>query len=109
MLMPETCRQWREEPTFSPAIEEVVLGSYQRKEPPEIKGSGYVVRSLEAALWAFHKSSSFEEGALLAVNLGDDADTTGAVYGQIAGAYYGMRETFEQLTDVLWLKATENR
>lgn len=55
-----------------------------------IKGSGYVVESLEAALWAFHHSSSFEEGLLLAVNLGDDADTTGAVYGQLAGAYYGM-------------------
>jgi ADP-ribosyl-[dinitrogen reductase] hydrolase len=52
-------------------------------------GDGYVVESLEAALWAFAKSRSFEHGALLAVNLGDDADTTGAVYGQIAGAYYG--------------------
>ncbi|MGH3088818.1 MAG: ADP-ribosylglycohydrolase family protein, partial [Rubrobacteraceae bacterium] len=49
----------------------------------------YVVRSLEAAQWAFDKSDSFEEGALLAVNLGDDADTTGAVYGQLAGAFYG--------------------
>lgn len=119
MLMPETCRQWRQEPSFSPAIEEVVRGSYQSKEPPEIKGSGYVVRSLEAALWAFHKSSSFEEGALLAVNLGDDADTTGAVYGQIAGAYYGlsgiparwrdmlaMSEVLDRLTEALWLKVT---
>ena len=52
-------------------------------------GSGYVVKSLEAALWAFYNSDNFEEGALMAVNLGDDADTTGAVYGQIAGAYYG--------------------
>ena len=41
------------------------------------------------ALWAFHISNSFEEGCLMAVNLGDDADTTGAIYGQIAGAYYG--------------------
>ncbi|NOY45138.1 MAG: ADP-ribosylglycohydrolase family protein, partial [Deltaproteobacteria bacterium] len=49
----------------------------------------YVVASLEAALWAFHRSGSFREGCLLAVNLGDDADTTAAVYGQIAGAYYG--------------------
>ena len=48
-----------------------------------------MVKSLEAALWAFHKSESFREGALLAVNLGDDADTTGAVYGQLAGAFYG--------------------
>jgi ADP-ribosylglycohydrolase len=50
---------------------------------------GYVVKSLEAALWAFYHSTSFREGCLLAVNLGDDADTTGAVYGQLAGAFYG--------------------
>ena len=48
-----------------------------------------MVKSLEAALWAFYRSQSFGEGALLAVNLGNDADTTGAVYGQIAGAFYG--------------------
>ena len=48
-----------------------------------------MVDSLEAALWAFHRSESFRDGALLAVNLGDDADTTGAVYGQLAGAFYG--------------------
>lgn len=47
------------------------------------------MHTLEAALWAFHCSSSFEEGCRLAVNLGGDADTTGAVYGQIAGAFYG--------------------
>jgi len=44
---------------------------------------------LEAALWAFHQASSFEEAVLRAVNLGDDADTTGAVCGQFAGAYWG--------------------
>ena len=43
--------------------------------------------TLEAALWAFHGSENFRDGALRVVNLGDDADTTGAVYGQIAGAY----------------------
>ena len=48
-----------------------------------------MIPSLEAALCAFHKSSDFRDGALRAVNLGDDADTTGAIYGQIAGAYYG--------------------
>ena len=53
------------------------------------QGIGYVVDALEAALWAFHNSDGFREGALLAVNLGDDADTTGAIYGQIAGAHYG--------------------
>jgi len=70
-------------------IHEVASGSFKEKEPPEIKGTGYVVKSLEAALWAFYKSESFREGCLLAVNLGNDADTTAAVYGQIAGAYYG--------------------
>lgn len=73
-----------------PEIAEVAAGSYKRKNPPEIRGNGHVVRSLEAALWAFHHSASFKEGALLAVNLGEDADTTGAVYGQIAGACRGL-------------------
>ena len=53
--------------------------------------TGYVVLALEAALWAFHESTDFRHGALKAVNLGDDADTTGAIYGQIAGAYYGAK------------------
>jgi ADP-ribosyl-[dinitrogen reductase] hydrolase len=55
-------------------------------------GSGYVVKSLEAALWAFHRAGDFREAVLAAVNLGDDADTTGAVCGQLAGAYWGERE-----------------
>lgn len=67
----------------------IAKGSYTRKMPPEIKGTGYVVDALEAALWAFHHSDSFEQGALMAVNLGDDADTTGAIFGQLAGAFYG--------------------
>jgi ADP-ribosylglycohydrolase len=70
-------------------VDEVASGSFKRKEPPEIKGTGYVVQSMEAALWAFYNSDSFEEGCLVAVNLGDDADTTAAVYGQLAGAFYG--------------------
>lgn len=76
---------------LSEAVDSVAAGSFKDKGPPEIRGTGYVVDSLEAALWAFYNSDSFEEGALLAVNLGDDADTTGAVYGQLAGAYYGER------------------
>ena len=71
------------------AIAGVAAGSFRHRDPPDIRGTGYVVRSLEAALWALHRSESFREGALLAVNLGDDADTTGAVYGQLAGAFYG--------------------
>jgi ADP-ribosylglycohydrolase len=74
---------------LSDAVNRVAFGSFRIFNPPQIRGSGYVVESLEAALWAFHNSSSFAEGACLAVNLGEDADTTGAVYGQIAGAFYG--------------------
>jgi ADP-ribosyl-[dinitrogen reductase] hydrolase len=70
-------------------INEIAAGSFKRRSPPAIKGSGYVVKCLEAALWAFYSSNSYREGCLLAVNLGDDADTTAAVYGQIAGSYYG--------------------
>ncbi|MEO2090903.1 MAG: ADP-ribosylglycohydrolase family protein [Gemmataceae bacterium] len=100
---------------LTPKIRELAAGSFKLKDPPQIVGSGYVVKSLEAALWAFHRSNDFRSGALLAVNLGDDADTTGAVYGQIAGAFYGeagipaewraklaMRELIEQRADELY-------
>ncbi len=70
-------------------IDAVAAGSFRHRQPPEIKGSGYVVRSLEAALWAFHDAGDFAEAVLKAVNLGDDTDTTGAVCGQLAGAYWG--------------------
>ena len=79
---------WPRKP-LAPEIEEIAQGSFLSRRPPQIQGSGYVVRSLEAALWAFAGSETFEEGALKAVNLGNDADTTGAVYGQLAGAFYG--------------------
>lgn len=79
---------WKKAPLTS-VIQAVANGSFKQKNPPAIKGSGYVVASLEAALWAFYHSSDFAEGALLAANLGDDADTTTAIYGQLAGAFYG--------------------
>lgn len=94
---------WRQEP-LSPDIRALAAGSFRVKEPPEVRGTGYVVESLEAALWAFNKSRSFEEGALLAVNLGDDADTTGAVYGQLAGVYYGASGIPERWIGKLALK-----
>ncbi len=80
---------WEREPLCA-EVGEIASGSFLRKEPPAIAGSGYVVQALEAALWAFSRAASFKEGCLLAVNLGDDADTTGAIYGQLAGAYYGV-------------------
>ena len=79
---------WDRQP-LHPDIAAIAAGSYKRKNPPAIRGTGYVVASLEAALWAFYRSDNFREGCLQAANLGDDADTTAAVYGQIAGAFYG--------------------
>ena len=79
---------WERNP-LSPRVDDVAAGSFKEKNPPEIRGTGYVVNALEAALWAFWSTDSFEDGVLKAVNLGDDADTTGAIYGQLAGAYYG--------------------
>jgi ADP-ribosyl-[dinitrogen reductase] hydrolase len=70
-----------------PEVEAVAAGSFRTKN---VEGKGYVVAALEAALWAFDSTSSFEEGVLAAVNLGDDADTTAAIYGQLAGAHYGV-------------------
>ena len=79
---------WARSP-LAKKITEVADGSFKYREPPEVKGTGYVVDALQAALWAFHKSQDFREGALLAANLGHDADTTAAIYGQVAGAHYG--------------------
>tara|TARA_Y100001968_G_C19213630_1_gene646027 strand:+ start:124 stop:570 length:447 start_codon:yes stop_codon:yes gene_type:complete len=76
--------------TYESSIARVAGGSFREKDPPDIKGTGYVVESLEAALWAFESTDNFEGGAFEAVNLGDDADTTGAVYGQLSGAHYGI-------------------
>ncbi|ALG69196.1 ADP-ribosylglycohydrolase family protein [Beggiatoa leptomitoformis] len=89
---------------LAPEIDAIACGSYKQKIPPPpsvvkhwseiennryIRGTGYVVNSLEAALWAFYHTETYTDGVLKAVNLGDDADTTGAIYGQLAGAFYG--------------------
>ncbi len=74
---------------LSGKVAEIAGGSFRTKQPPQVRGSGYAIHTLEAALWAFHRTDNFRDGALAVVNLGEDADTTGAVYGQIAGAYYG--------------------
>ena len=86
---------------FHPAVDEVVLGSFRHRQPPQIRGSGYVVQSLEAAIWAFHNAADFREAILRAVNLGNDSDTTGAVCGQFAGAYWGESGIPEEWRDGL--------
>lgn len=86
---------WRELPgfeaggTLAPRIEAIAQGSFRHNDPPRIRGTGYVAESLEAALWASDRSDNFRDGALLAANLGEDADTTAAIFGQLGGAFYG--------------------
>lgn len=82
-------RRLREIHPLQAEIDDVAAGSFRRKRPPAIVGSAYVVKSLEAALWAFCDAADFRQAALSAVNLGDDADSTGAVCGQLAGAFWG--------------------
>jgi ADP-ribosyl-[dinitrogen reductase] hydrolase len=85
-------KDWFGEEPLHEDIKLIAEGSYKRKGGYEdgIRGKGYVVNALEAALWAFWSDeNSFEKGALAAVNLGDDTDTTAAIHGQLAGAYYG--------------------
>lgn len=91
------CFTWDIE--HEPLIQNVLDGSYKSGEG--IDGSGWVVKSLEAALWAFYTSNSFEETVLKAVNLGNDSDTTGAVAGQLAGAYWGYSGIPQHLIDGL--------
>jgi len=77
-------------PPLAPKIAAITKGAYRTKPRDRIVGNGYVVNSLEAALWSFASTGSFRDAILAAVNLGDDADTTAAICGQIAGAYYGV-------------------
>lgn len=99
---------------LSEKVAALARGAYASKTREHIKGSGYCVESLEAALWCFAHTQSFEEAVLAATNLGDDADTTAAICGQLAGAFYGvggipatwrdklvMREEIGQMADRL--------
>ncbi|WP_020559522.1 ADP-ribosylglycohydrolase family protein [Thiofilum flexile] len=87
-----------------PAMKPIYTERFKSKDREEIKGSGYVIESLEAALWAFWHTTSFEAAVLAAANLGDDADTTAAICGQIAGAYYGL-----EAIPAIWLETLYQR
>lgn len=77
-------------PGLAPAVAAVIGGSWRGQPRERISSSGYVVHSLEAALWCVACSSNFREAVLLAANLGDDADTVAAITGQLAGALGGV-------------------
>ena len=81
-----TYRPWG---NVHPAVAVVAAGSWRTRQPPDIRGSGYSVDALEAAMWAVGGAGDFRAAVLRAANLGDDADTTAAIAGQLAGARWG--------------------
>ncbi len=93
-----------------PSIDAVAKGAWRGKRRKEVRSSGYVVHTLEAALWSVDRASSFEEAVLLAANLGDDADTVAAVTGQIAGALWGRSAIPGKWMEILaWRDKIEDR
>jgi len=102
-----------------PTIVAIARGDYVKLAEPDVRSSGYVVESLEAALWCFAHTDDYVSAVLRAANLGYDADTTAAVCGQLAGAFYGiggipprwqailaMRDRITALADDLYQEAT---
>lgn len=87
-----------------PKLANIAAGAFRDKSEAEIRGSGYCVESLEAASWCFHATDDFEQAILRATNLGDDADTTAAITGQLAGAYYGVHGIPQRWLDKLAMR-----
>ncbi|KAJ5469283.1 hypothetical protein N7539_008901 [Penicillium diatomitis] len=81
----------------------ISVQDWRAKSPVDMTSSGWVVDTLEVALWALFKYDSWEEGALAVVNLGGDSDTAGAVYGGLAGIVYGFESMPER-----WVKGMQN-
>ncbi|WP_099047371.1 ADP-ribosylglycohydrolase family protein [Pseudobutyrivibrio ruminis] len=102
-------RQYLEEKESDELIKEEIksferiwdIDSFMQLSENEIKSSGYVVDTLEAAIWCFLNTNSYAECVLKAVNLGDDTDTVGAVAGGLAGACYGMDDIPCEWLDVI--------
>lgn len=88
-VLAPTFWQWGE---LHPQVAAIAAGSFRDKEPPAIRGTGFCIDALEAALWALHGADDFRSAVLRAANLGDDADTTAAIAGQLAGAWWGLSD-----------------
>jgi len=99
-------REWAGEP----AVAAIAAGSWRDKTRAQISSSGYVIHTLEAALWCVDRSSTFAEAVILAANLADDADTVAAVTGQLAGALWGADGIPQEWLDILaWRESIEAR
>jgi ADP-ribosyl-[dinitrogen reductase] hydrolase len=87
--------------TRTPGGRRIAEGRWRNAARADIRSTGYVIDTLEAALWADAQTDGFEKALVLAVNLGGDADTVGAVAGQIAGARHGLAGIPERWLSVL--------
>lgn len=88
----------------APNVMAIAQGKYREKNREQIIGSGYAVASLEAAFWCVLHTDNFADAVLVAANLGDDADTTAAIVGQLAGAHYGVQGIALEWLDKLWMR-----
>lgn len=92
-----------------PVIAPIIAGTWRGKQRHQISSSGFVAHSLEAALWCVATTDNFDDAVLLAANLGDDADTTAAITGQLAGALYGASSIRKSwLEKLAWCGKIEN-
>ena len=87
-----------------PAIADIASGGWKNKTRDQIHSTGYVIHSLEAAIWCVHGANSFEDALVTAVNLGHDADTVGAITGQLAGALWSYDSIPQRWLQVLQWK-----
>jgi len=107
---------------LSPKVLFISAGEFKSKTRDQIRSSGYVVHTLEAALWSVWQTDNFRDAVLMAANLGDDADSVAAVAGQLAGALYGAkaipdawlaklawRDRIEKLANALFDQAAPSR
>lgn len=90
------------EPKLETKLNEILKGSFKNKNENEIDAKGLAFNTLESALYAFYHFNDFYSGLEFVVNLGEDSDTVGAVYGQIAGAYYGLSGIPQHLIENLY-------
>ena len=79
----------------------VLSGKISCLKEEEINSGGYVVDTLESALWCLLRNNSYRDTVLKAVNLGHDTDTTAAVAGGLAGLYYGFDNIPVEWTETL--------
>lgn len=79
------------------------VSDWASKTDADIRSSGWVIDTLECAMWAFYKFETWADGALAVVNLGEDSDSAGAVYGALAGVFYGVEAIPQR-----WLDAMQN-